>query len=145
MTGNEPGAAHVFPVRVYYEDTDAGGIVYYANYLKFAERARTEMLRGLGIDTTGLIDGEGVAFTVRHCTADFRKPARLDDWLEVHTRLLEVGGASLIAEQRIMRDGEELVGLRLRLACIDRSQRPARLPTGVRASLEDMCAGKQRN
>lgn len=144
MTGNEPGPAHVFPLRVYYEDTDAGGIVYYANYLKFAERARTEMLREIGVESSRLIDGEGIAFAVRHCTADFLKPARLDDSLEVHTRLLEVGGASLVADQRIVRRTEELVRLRLRLACVNRSDRPARLPAGVRASLKQLCAANQR-
>ncbi|HEC14899.1 MAG TPA: YbgC/FadM family acyl-CoA thioesterase [Rhodospirillales bacterium] len=73
------GDPHVFPIRVYFEDTDAGGIVYYANYLKFAERARTEMMRSLGVESSHWLDGEGVVFAVRRCDADYRRPARLDD------------------------------------------------------------------
>ena len=84
---------HHHPLRVYYEDTDAGGVVYYANYLKFAERARTEMLRDLGIDHSELMDNEGVAFAVRHCTMDFLAPARLDDVLDDIDR--ERGGQTL--------------------------------------------------
>ena len=148
MVENEPrGAfvdgAHVLRLRVYYEDTDAAGIVYYANYLKFAERARTEMLRDLGVENSQLMNGDGLAFAVRHCSADYLKPARLDDLLDVHTRLLEVGGASLIVEQRIIRQAEELVRLKLRLACLNRSYRPARLPADVRASMVNLCAANQ--
>src|SRR5262249_19258454 len=92
---------HVFPVRVYYEDTDAAGIVYYANYLKFAERARTEMLRAHGFEHGGI--GAGLAFAVRSCAVDYLRPARLDDALEVRTRITRVGGASLEADQDICR------------------------------------------
>ena len=82
QSGMVADGVHVFPVRVYYEDTDAGGIVYYANYLKFAERARTELLRIAGITHSDLMAESGVAFAVRHCAADFIKPARLDDPLD---------------------------------------------------------------
>ena len=81
--------AHIFPLRVYYEDTDAGGIVYYANYLRFAERARTEYLRSVGADHQTLLAEDGIAFTVRQCSVDYMSPAFLDDPLEVHTRLLD--------------------------------------------------------
>ncbi len=135
--GSKPApanGAHVFEVRVYFEDTDAGGVVYYANYLKFAERARTEMLRGLGLENSALMDSQGIVFAVHHCAADFLKPARLDDLLEVHSRLVKVGGASLRFEQRIERDGEDVVRLDLSLACMTPSGRPARLPREVRDS-----------
>ncbi|HJO72082.1 MAG TPA: tol-pal system-associated acyl-CoA thioesterase [Rhodospirillales bacterium] len=129
---------HVFSMRVYYEDTDAAGIVYYANYLKFAERARTEMLRALGTNQSRLSAEDGIAFAVRQCIADFLKPARLDDRLEVHTRVTEVGGASLNADQAVRGEAGELVHLGVRLACTNTSGRPARLPKALRASLQDL-------
>jgi acyl-CoA thioester hydrolase len=120
-------------VRVYYEDTDAAGIVYHANYLRFAERARSELLRGLGLDNRGLAREEGVAFAVRRCTIDFRAPARLDDLLAVHTDVIEVGGARLELEQRVCREGELLVRLEVMLAIVDvATLRPRRLPETVR-------------
>src|SRR5262245_58078117 len=100
---------HVFPVRVYYEDTDAAGIVYYVNYLKFAERARTEMLRLLGREQQQMMETDGVAFAVKSARIEYFRPARLDDALEVRTGLVEVGGASLKVRQRIVRSGELLV------------------------------------
>lgn len=124
-------ATHVFPVRVYYEDTDSGGVVYYANYLKFAERARTEMLRSLRNGETN----DGIAFVVRHCTADFQKPARLDDLLDVETTVEEVGGASLVVDQRVRRGSTELVHLVVRLAAVDSDGRPARLSPSLKAAL----------
>lgn len=128
-------ATHIFPLRVYYEDTDAAGIVYYANYLKFAERARTELLRALEVEQTRLSAERGVGFVVRRCEVDFLAPARLDDSLEVHTRLLQVGGASFQGEQVVKRGGMELVRLAVRLACVRLDGRPARLPRSLRDSL----------
>ncbi len=134
---NDPaaGAIHVWPIRVYYEDTDAAGIVYYANYLKFAERARTELLRAIGIDHSRMQSATGLAFAVRECAVDYQAPARLDDALEVHTRLLGVSGAAIRAEQIVMRDGEALVRITLRIVCLRADGRPARLPQNVRAAL----------
>lgn len=129
---------HVFPVRVYYEDTDLSGLVYHANYLRFAERARTEALRRTGTDQGRLLDETGLAFAVRHMEIDFRSPARLDDLLEVVTRLYDVGGASLRAEQTIRRAGATLVRMFLKLACIDRQGRPARMPNDLRAALQNL-------
>ena len=131
------GAAHVFSVRVYYEDTDAAGIVYYANYLRFAERARTEMMRSLGLNHSGMMAEEGVVFAVRHCTADFLAPARLDDWLEVVTRITGLRGASLGMEQWVRRDGADLVRMSLKLACMTLAGRPSRIPATLRADLEE--------
>lgn len=125
---------HVFPFRVYYEDTDAAGIVYYANYLKFAERARTEMLRARGFDHRQLDAKDGVVFAVRACSADYLLPARLDDALEVHTRVTHVGGATLDADQDITRDDAVLTRLKIRLACINRAGRPARIPAALLAA-----------
>ena len=120
---------HVMTLRVYYEDTDAGGIVYYANYLKFAERARTELLRSEGIENGALMLRERVAFAVRECHADYIKPAKLDDALEVHTRVTDVAGASLRVAQDVKRGDTLLVALTVRLACMDiDTGGPKRLP-----------------
>src|SRR3546814_9100402 len=127
--------AHVYPVRVYYEDTDAGGIVYYANYLKYAERARTEMLRDIGSDHATLMERHGIAFAVRNCAVDYRLPARLDDALEVHTTVTGFGGATLSAEQVVRRDDEALVHLEVRLACLNAEGRVSRMPAPLRHAL----------
>lgn len=129
---------HIFPVRVYYEDTDVGGVVYYANYLKFAERARTEMLRTIGYSHSDMIEREGLAFAVRRCEADYIKPATFDDALEVHTGNIDIEAASLWMDQGIRRDGNELAHLRIRLVCLSREGRPARLPSGLKAALQPL-------
>jgi acyl-CoA thioester hydrolase len=132
------GGAYLYPVRVYYEDTDAAGLVYYANYLKFAERARTEMLRRLGIEQQRLRAESGILFVVRRCTIDFLAPARLDDDLAVETRLAALGGASLDIDQDVVRDGDKLVRLAVRIACIGSSGRPHRLPPVLKAALASL-------
>lgn len=128
-------ATHICPIRVYYEDTDAEGIVYYANYLKFAERGRTEMLREAGIEHRDLLAKHGIAFAVRSLSADYVKPALLDDALSVHSRLIDVRGASMSAEQIVRREDEDLVRFNVRLACINRRGRPARMPPTLRSVL----------
>ncbi|HLB81241.1 MAG TPA: tol-pal system-associated acyl-CoA thioesterase [Dongiaceae bacterium] len=137
-------ATHRFPLRVYYEDTDAAGVVYYANYLKFAERARTEMMRAAGADHAGLAAAHGVALTVRRCEIDYLRPARLDDLIEVETRILEVGGAAVDGEQVIRRDGVDLARIRVRLACVDQAGRATRLPAPLRAALARYCQLQER-
>ena len=130
-----PKSRHVLRVRVYFEDTDTGGIVYYATYLKFAERARTEWLRDLGADHSGLMATEGVMMTVKRCEAEFVAPARLDDLLEVHTSVEQLGGASMWLDQRVVRGAEPIANLRVRLACVNRVLRPAKLPARLRVAL----------
>jgi acyl-CoA thioester hydrolase len=127
--------SHTLPLRVYYEDTDAAGMVYHANYLKFAERGRSEMLRSLGFPHRKLGAEDGVGFAVRRCSVEFRAPARLEDALTVDTTLVDVGAATLTARQRICRDGEVLVDLDVQVACIGRDGRPRRLPSALRAVL----------
>jgi acyl-CoA thioester hydrolase len=126
------------PLRVYYEDTDAAGIVYYANYLKFAERGRTEMMRELGFAHSRIAEEIGTLFTVRRCSVDYRTPARLDDALIVETRLREIGGATLLLDQRIQRDGNILVQIDMLVACIGPDGRPRRVPPGLRAALRNL-------
>jgi acyl-CoA thioester hydrolase len=122
-------------VRVYYEDTDAGGVVYYANYLKFAERARTELMRQSGFDHTGLAREHGVMIVVRNCAVEYIAPARLDDALEVRSRVTNIGGASFTIRQEIFRLETLLVAADIRLACIDSAFRPARLPVPLQQLL----------
>ena len=133
--GAVAGGAFLFPVRVYYEDTDAAGLVYYANYLKFAERARTEMLRRLGIGQERLRAESGLVFVVRRSTADFLLPARLDDDLVILTRLAGLGGATLELEQEVRRDEAALVRLAFQIAAVGANGRPQRLPPALRAAL----------
>jgi len=141
--GVQRDGAHILPIRVYYEDTDDAGLVYYANYLKFAERARTELLRTLGFDHRSLKDNSGVAFAVRRCAADYRRPARLDDRLEVHTRVMALRGASVEMEQIVKRDGADMVAMEITLACMRYDGRPARLPADVRASFRSLMDSRQ--
>jgi acyl-CoA thioester hydrolase len=128
-------ATYTTPVRVYYEDTDAAGIVYYANFLKFAERGRTEMLRALGFEHTTLAADTGVIFTVRWLSADYLQPARLDDLLNVNTRVVELGAATLRIEQQIRREEAVLVAINMLVACVGRDGRPRRVPDRLRAVL----------
>ena len=139
ISGRIEGHEHVLPVRVYYEDTDAAGIAYYANYLKFAERGRTEMLRLAGIQQSEVAQRHGVAFAVRDCKVDYRQPARLDDLVEVRSRLTGLRGASADMAQVISRDGAVLARLDLRIACIGPGARPARFPAALRTALERYC------
>src|SRR5258708_20000476 len=120
--------AHFFPIRIYYEDTDAAGLVYYANYLKYAERARTELLRVAGFEQERLRHETGLVFVVRHCTADYRAAARLDDDLVIETRVAGVGAATLDLAQEIHRGDDVLVALDFRIPCLARTGKPHRLP-----------------
>lgn len=119
-----------WPVRVYWEDTDAGGVVYYANYLRFLERARSEWLRALGIHQAELAAQEDVLFVVRRVEADYLKPARFDDALVVQCRISEMGRASLTMVQQVLRGDEVLLSAQVKLACVSASgMRPAKIPS----------------
>ncbi len=128
--------AHRFEVRVYYEDTDLAGIVYYANYLKFIERARSEWVRGLGVDQARLRAEAGLVFAVRRVEADYLRPAVFDDLLGVTTELVELGGARIVLDQAVWRGEERLFAARVVLVCLGADGRAARLPVGVRAALQ---------
>ncbi len=130
--------AHRLPVTVYWEDTDAGGIVYHGAYLRFAERGRTEMLRDLGIGQADLLARTGLGFVVRRAEIDFDRPARLDDRLEVVTELADLTGARVLMDQRVMPAGRKraLARLRVELAVVDRAGRPRRLPEAITAALQ---------
>ena len=126
---------HVFALRVYYEDTDLAGIVYYANYLKFIERARTEWVRGLGVDQTALRAAQGLVFAVRRVEADYLRPARFDDALQVQTRVFAVTGARITLDQAVWRGAERLFDAKVTLVCLTVDGHAARIPTNLRQKL----------
>jgi len=138
MSGTTADPSFVFPIRVYYEDTDAAGVVYYASYLKFFERARTEWLRALGFEQRGLAE-LGVAFVARSVSVEYLKPARLDDALNIVSEIGSVGRAQIVFAQRVLRDGpqagegaELLLTSTMRIACIEPAgMRPAAMPKDI--------------
>jgi acyl-CoA thioester hydrolase len=137
---DEKGQRHVLPVRVYFEDTDAGGVVYHASFVRFAERGRTDFLRLLGTDARRLIDGsdsgEPAAFVVRRMSFDFARAGRMDDLLEVETQVKELGGASVTLEHTISRDGLRLVSAEVVVVLISISGKPLRLSDAVRKAFQ---------
>lgn len=126
---------HRFSLRVHYEDTDMGGIVYHANFLKFIERARSVWVRDLGIDQNDMRAREGLIFAVRRVEADFLGPARFDDALEVETRLQSVSGARLVMEQSVRRGPDLLFQALVTVVCLTDSGQPTRLPAIIRQKL----------
>jgi len=153
MNGHPPSTAgqavHHYPVRIYYEDSDAGGVVYHANYLRYAERARTEAMREAGIPHAEMVRQHGLMFVVRRVKVEYLRPARVDDTLAVTTEPLRIGGASVLLRQRVLRGPQVLAVLELRLACVAVSDgRAARLPDRWRLTLERLvvagAAGEHR-
>lgn len=126
---------HQFPLRVYYEDTDLGGIVYYANYLKFIERGRSEWVREIGVDQVALKLNDGVVFAVRHIEADYYSPARYDDELVVTTAVESVSGARWILRQTVERGGDLLFNALVTIVAINDLGVPTRLPAVFRQNL----------
>ena len=121
-----------FPIRVYYEDTDAGGIVYYANYLKFAERARTEYLRHLGINQEGMLKEQGIGFVVRDCHISYKSPAKLDDALNITCKVAELKGVSAKMEQKLYRGDTILAEIEITLVFLSlATMRPTKIPEKI--------------
>lgn len=130
------GARFSLPVRVYWEDTDGAGVVYYANYLRFMERARTEWLRALGYDQTRLAADLGIAFVVRSASIEYLRPARLDDRLDVHVELEHMGASAIVFRQRVLRGEEVLSEASVKIACVRLAEfQPARIPRELRSAL----------
>ena len=131
-----PQVSHSIPIRIYWEDTDAGGVVYYANYLKFFERARTEWLRALGVEQQQLQAQTGAMFVVAETQVRYLTPAKLDDLLTVSVMMLEQGQASLQLQQQVWRDDTLLVQASIRIGCVDaQTLKPRRIPASVLAEL----------
>lgn len=132
-TGKMVGSTFVLPVRIYYEDTDAGGVVYYANYLKFAERARTEFLRYIGFgNQQEILEKDRFAFMVRHVEADYKAPAVLDDLLTVSCETIEQTGATVTLLQQIKREEDILVEIKVKAVYVSlEKRRPMRMPADL--------------
>jgi len=130
-------ARHIFPVRVYYEDTDLAGIVYYANYLKFIERGRSEWVREMGIDQVAMKRDAGVVFAVRRVEADYLQPAKFDDQLDVSTTISTVSAARIVLDQMVLRDDAVLYAAQVTLVALDAQGRPTRLPAEFRRKIAD--------
>jgi acyl-CoA thioester hydrolase len=130
---------HRWPIRVYYEDTDLAGIVYYANYLRFIERARSEMVRAAGVDQTEM-KAAGLVFAVRRVEADYLSPARYDDQIEVRTRLTGVKGASFVMPQEVWRGDTPLFQAVVTIVVLNEQGRATRLPADIRAKLAPFTA-----
>ncbi len=140
LAGRIEGGHHILPVRVYHEDTDFTGLVYHANFLKFCERARSDMVRLAGVSQTALFSGEGdvepAAFVVRHMDIDFLKPARMNDLLEVVTSVADLGGATMTLLQEVMREDSVIARLHVKIVLVSASGKVMRLDTLVRAAFE---------
>lgn len=146
-SGVMDGAIHWYPLRIYYEETDAGGMVYHAAYLKFAERARTEMMRVNGLGHISLMETNGLAFTVHSANVRYFRPAKLDDELVVSTSVAGLGGASMDMKQRVHRIvdgevGETVAELDLRLAIINKAGKPMRLPAQLKDPVDRLRDGR---
>ncbi|WP_417317110.1 tol-pal system-associated acyl-CoA thioesterase [Emcibacter sp.] len=141
LAGTLEQGVHILPVRVYYEDTDAGGIVYYANYLKYLERGRSDMLRLLGVDQMGMLafeQDDDVQFVVRRAEVDYISPARLDEVLLVRTEIEKAAGATLVMRQNIYRGEELLVSALIKAGILGKTGKPVRMPGRIRKLIENI-------
>lgn len=138
MSLDSPKPRAVLPIRVYYEDTDTGGVVYYANYLKFFERGRTEWLRSLGVDQRELAVREQVMFVVKEANVAYQRPARLDDQIDIHTRVTSISVASIVFEQSAQRQAELLAHGQIKVCAVHAATfKPTRLSPSLRTLLEE--------
>lgn len=142
VSGRFVAGVHHYPVRVFFEDTDAGGVVYHANYLRFMERARSDMLRVLGIDQRGAMDGGEGVYAVTHASLDYRLPARLEDDLVIESRVADLGAASCTIDQRVLRAGTLLVSARVKVAFLTPQGRPRRQPAQWVALFQSVSEGE---
>lgn len=136
-----PDRVHRYPIRVYFEDTDAGGMAYHANYLRWAERARTESLRAIGLPHQAMIERHNSLLVVRRIEVEYWRPARLDDLVTVETTVLKVTGAQVVLDQTVRMDqtGDRLAGLKVGLVSVDQaSLKPVPLPEPWRSALRDL-------
>src|ERR1700761_1932654 len=136
-----PASTHRYAIRIYYEDTDAGGMVYHANYLRYAERARTEALREAGIPHAELVTTHQLMFVVHRAEIDYMRPARIDDTVVVETRTTNVGGATVMLRQTMHGPDGICAEVRIKLACVQiGGNKPARIPPRWRTVLDSMRA-----
>lgn len=132
------GSPFSWPIRVYYEDTDAGGVVFYANYLGFMERARTEWLRALGVEQPEMAEKDGVLFVVSAVNIKYLKPSRFNDSLQVTVEVVNVGGSRIRFLQQVLRGNEGIARAEVEVVCVSTDAlRPARMPDGLRTIIDD--------
>ena len=129
---------HTHPIRIYYEDTDCAGVVYYSNYLRFAERARTEMFREIGYSNIEYTKNKGITFVVRNCDTEYLKPAFLDDLIEVDSGNFDLKRASFWISQNVRRQHDLLVTMRIRLACVDKDGQVCRIPKYLLSNMQKL-------
>ncbi len=135
-----------WPVRVYYEDTDAGGVVYHSQYLNYCERARTEWLRALGIEQTSLLSEQGLIFVVHSLQAHYQKPAKFDDLLTVDSSVISVSAVSIVFEQNILREEAVVFKASVKVACVDANkQRATKMPADMLARINGMMSTKHHH
>ena len=128
---------HTIPIRIYYEDTDAGGVVYHARYINFGERGRAEFLRNLGYESSKIVEEHGLCFVVRHLEADYFKPATLDDLLEMKTSVSEIKNSSFMVRHEFFKGDEKIVTLNVTLVCVSANDiKPVRMPDDLRKAFQ---------
>ena len=125
-----------YKVKVFYEDTDAGGVVYYANYLKFFERARTEAIAEIGLSNKKLLDDFGVLIIVKSCNIDYKKPAKLEDQLEIKSIISSISNSSFKMTQKVFRDDDLLTSSEIHLVIVDKKGKPSRIPDELRKKIK---------
>ena len=125
-----------YKVKVFYEDTDAGGVVYYANYLKFFERARTEAIAEIGLSNKKLLDKFGVLIIVKSCNIDYKKPAKLEDQLEIKSIISSISNSSFKMTQKVFRDDDLLTSSEIHLVIVDKKGKPSRIPDELRKKIK---------
>ena len=126
-----------YTTRIYYEDTDAGGVVYYANYLKFLERARTEAIYSLGLSNRELLEKEGIIIIVKSCNIEYKKPAKFEDKLEVFSEVKSFTKTSFLMKQSILRNNEIITDAEVHLVSVDKNGKPSKLPDELKEKLEN--------
>ena len=125
-----------YKIKVFYEDTDAGGVVYYANYLKFFERARTEAIAEIGLSNKKLLDEFGVLIIVKSCNIDYKKPAKLEDQLEIKSIISSISNSSFKMTQKVFRDDDLLTSSEIHLVIVDKKGKPSRIPDELRKKIK---------
>lgn len=125
-----------YKVKVFYEDTDAGGVVYYANYLKFFERARTEAIAEIGLSNKKLLEEFGVLIIVKSCNIDYKKPAKLEDQLEIKSIISSISNSSFKMIQKVFRDDDLLTSSEIHLVIVDKKGKPSRIPDELRKKIK---------
>ena len=126
-----------FNVKVYYEDTDAGGVVYYANYLKFLERARSEAIYSLGFSNSGLFESHGILLIVKSCNIEYKKPAKFEDKLQINSEIISFTKTSFIMKQDIKRNDELISAAEIHLVAVDKNGKPSKIPEELKQKLEN--------